>query len=95
MMDDFKNLFNDALKSHPNYKVALIVFGAMEKITQFEDEISKTETYPLKSGTYNIHVKDSTEPVIRQMIEDINQRLEDLNTTGSGWVNTNIILKYF
>ena len=71
---------------HPNWRVALVLFALMEKTSEL-DEISSEEIYPLKSGTYNIHIRENTEPIIHQMIQDLNDRLDDLNTTGSGWVN--------
>ena len=87
MISEFKNLLDDHLKTHPNWKVSFILFSLMEKITEFDNQISTTETYPLKSATYNIHRRESSEPIIRQMIQDLNDRLDELNTTGSGWVN--------
>ena len=70
----------------------MVLFALMEKTSEL-DEISSEEIYPLKSGTYNIHTRENTESIIHQMIQDLNDRLDDLNTTGSGWVNA-IYLKY-
>ena len=87
LMSEFTKLFDDHLKQHPNWRVSFVLFGLMEKIGQFDNEVSTEEIYPLKSATYNIHIKENTESIIASMIADLNDRLDDLNATGSGWVN--------
>ena len=88
--NEVKSIINDHLKTCHSFKAALIV-TCLFKRDQMEDENDNTDDdalptlYPLRSGQKQIFRRTDLDEVVHEMLEDVNQRLDDMHLNQSGW----------